>query len=108
MFKTNNYLRAIDRRLGNPNNTFNVINEFSWDVYVHEVRKDMGRLEYSFLVFKYYMVRAALYAMYLHLRLRMALGLHFDEEALQDFDLDVVHNSDEISLHQDSLMGIAR
>lgn len=33
VFKTNNYLRAIDRRLGNPNNTFNVINNISWEVY---------------------------------------------------------------------------
>jgi hypothetical protein len=33
VLKTNNYLRAIDRRLGNPNNTFNVINEVTWSVY---------------------------------------------------------------------------
>ena len=26
VLKTNNYLKAIDRRLGNPNNNFNVIN----------------------------------------------------------------------------------
>jgi hypothetical protein len=35
--KTNNYLRAIDRRLGNPNNTFSVINDVTWDVYKNEV-----------------------------------------------------------------------
>jgi hypothetical protein len=29
--------------------------------------------------------------MYYSLRVRMALGLYYDEEALQDFDLDVVH-----------------
>lgn len=38
LMKTNNYLRAIDRRLGNPNNTFNVINEYSWNVYSTEMR----------------------------------------------------------------------
>jgi hypothetical protein len=30
VMKTNNYLRAIDRRLGNPTNTFAVVNEVSW------------------------------------------------------------------------------
>ena len=30
VLKTNNYLRAIDRRLGNPTNTFNTINEITW------------------------------------------------------------------------------
>jgi len=30
VLKTNNYLRAIDRRLGNPNNTFTVINDVSF------------------------------------------------------------------------------
>jgi aarF domain-containing kinase len=30
VMKTNNYLRAIDRRLGNPNNTFNVVNNVTW------------------------------------------------------------------------------
>lgn len=37
VLKTNNYLRAIDRRLGNPNNNFNVINNVSWDVFSKEV-----------------------------------------------------------------------
>ena len=37
VMKTNNYLRAIDRRLGNPHNTFSVINETSWKVYKKDV-----------------------------------------------------------------------
>ncbi len=40
VLKTNNYLRAIDRRLGNPNNTFNVINEVTWSVYQKEIVKN--------------------------------------------------------------------
>jgi hypothetical protein len=32
-----------------------------------------------------------LWAMYLSLRVRMMLGLYIDEEALKDFDIDVVH-----------------
>ena len=30
ILKTNSYLRAIDLRLGNPNNTFNTINNITW------------------------------------------------------------------------------
>lgn len=30
VLKTNNYLRAIDKRLGNPTNTFNTVNEITW------------------------------------------------------------------------------
>ena len=33
ILKTNNYLKAIDRRLGNPNNTFNIINDITWRVF---------------------------------------------------------------------------
>lgn len=43
--------------------------------------------------FRYLLVKAGLFAMYCSLRIRIALGLYFDEEALQDFDLDVVHTS---------------
>lgn len=42
VLKTNNYLRAIDKRLGNPNNTYNTINEMTWQVYSVEFRKKMG------------------------------------------------------------------
>jgi len=37
VLKTNNYLRAIDRRLGNPTNTFTTINNITWDVYWKEI-----------------------------------------------------------------------
>jgi hypothetical protein len=37
VMKTNNYLKAIDNRLGNPNNTFNTINEVTWKVYKREI-----------------------------------------------------------------------
>jgi len=42
VLKTNNYLKAIDRRLGNPNNNFNVINNVSWDVYSKEISKNLS------------------------------------------------------------------
>jgi hypothetical protein len=38
----------------------------------------------------------------------MALGWHYDEEALQDFDLDVTHHTPVLADDgKDSLMGIA-
>ena len=37
ILKTNNYLRAIDKRLGNPNNTYNIINNVTWNVYSREI-----------------------------------------------------------------------
>ena len=42
VLKTNNYLKAIDKRLGNPNNTFNTINEVTWDVYKREIRPKLS------------------------------------------------------------------
>jgi len=80
--KTNNYLRAIDRRLGNPNNTFSVINEVTWSVFRGEVSQRMSYYSWIRESLRYYMVRVGLFAMYLSLRMRMMLGLHFDAEAL--------------------------
>lgn len=37
ILKTNNYLRAIDKRLGNPNNTYNNINDVTWSVFNREL-----------------------------------------------------------------------
>jgi hypothetical protein len=78
--KTNNYLRAIDRRLGNPNNTFNVINNISWDVYKKEICSSRWLLMREHI--RFYFVRIGLFALYFSLRVRMLLGLYVDEEAL--------------------------
>lgn len=37
VLKTNNYLRAIDNRLGRPNNTYYIINDITWSVYKKEL-----------------------------------------------------------------------
>ena len=84
VMKTNNYLRAIDRRLGNPNNTFSVVNQMTWDVYRKE-SKD-GTWQFCKEYVRYWFVRIGLLGMYFLLRARMALGFYCDEEALQDFD----------------------
>lgn len=91
VMKTNNYLRAIDRRLGNPNNTFSVVNNVTWDVYKNEFIPKMSTWAYIRETFRYYFVKGALLAMYVGLRCRVFVGLHVDSEELQDFDLDVTH-----------------
>lgn len=44
---------------------------------------------------RFWIVRMGLFAMYFSLRVRIMLGLHYDAEELQDFDLDVVHKDAE-------------
>lgn len=109
VFKINNYLRAIDRRLGNPTNTFRVINEFSLDVYVNETRKNMTSLQYAFQIFKYYCVRMWLCGVHLRLWLSRVFGFSRAEE-LADFESDVVYNqqsAETAPLLEDNLMGLA-
>ena len=93
VMKTNNYLRAIDRRLGNPNNTFNVVNNVTWSVYRKEIGSKMSTWAYLRETLKYYIVRGALFAMYIGLKCRIMLGLQVDNEELEDFDLYVTHHS---------------
>jgi len=90
VLKTNNYLRAIDRRLGNPTNTFNTINEITWDVFWKEVSEEMSVYSIVREFFRYYLLKAGLYGMYLKVRLRSAFGLQVDTDELKDFELDVM------------------
>jgi hypothetical protein len=75
VMKTNNYLRAIDRRLGNPNNTFNVVNNVTWSVYQKEISSKMSTWSYIRETFRYYFVKVALYSIYFGVRCRLMLGL---------------------------------
>jgi aarF domain-containing kinase len=70
VLKTNNYLRTIDKRLGNPNNTFNIINNVTWEVYSAEVSKETSLWNYCKEFVRYYMLKAGLYGSYLHFRAR--------------------------------------
>lgn len=45
VFKTNNYLRAIDNKLGTPLNTFKVLNEMTWEVFNAEIISQKPFLE---------------------------------------------------------------
>ena len=95
VLKTNNYLRAIDRRLGNPTNTFNVVNEITWDVFRREVSEDMSYYSLFREYFRYCLLKLGLFAMYMHVRMRSAFGLKVDDNELKDFELDVV--SDDVN-----------
>ena len=88
LFKTNDYLGSIDKRLGNPTNTFNVINEITWRVYMNEVCSTLSTGEFWREVARYYLIKFGLLLAYLSVRIRAAFGLKVDEEELQDFELD--------------------
>lgn len=97
MLKTNNYLRAIDKRLGNPINTYNVINEVTWDVYRREIRKKVDRWTFLSEAGRYYYLKFILFFCYINIRIRSALGFKVDQEELKDFDLDVIEHPDALS-----------
>jgi hypothetical protein len=70
VFKTNDYLRAIDKRLGNPTNTFNTINEATWDVYKREVCKGLSTYAYVREIGRYYFLKFGLFMSYFYVRFR--------------------------------------
>ena len=90
VLKTNNYLRAIDKRLGNPINTYNVINEVTWDVYRKEISKDISFWTFFREASRYYYLKLGLLLWYFNIRIRSALGFKVDKDELKDFDLDVI------------------
>lgn len=96
VLKTNNYLRAIDKRLGNPINTYHVINEVTWSVFRDEIRKEVSYWTFFKEAYRYYFLKMGLLLWYLHIRLRSAFGLKVDEDELKDFDLDVIENPENI------------
>jgi len=65
LLKTNNYLRAIDLRLGNPTNTFTQVNEKTWNVYRNEIGKKLSLWEFCRQAFNYYYLRFGLFVYYM-------------------------------------------
>jgi hypothetical protein len=59
ILKTNNYLRAIDKRLGNPNNTYNIINNTTWRVFMKEIPVD-SQWDFFKECCKYYLLKLIL------------------------------------------------
>ena len=82
ILKTNNYLRAIDKRLGNPNNSYNIINNVTWRVFCNEMKTQMGRWEYMKEVFMYYFLKLVLDAYLLKVRFLNLFGIKASKEEL--------------------------
>lgn len=85
IFKTNNYLRAIDRRLGNPTNTYNIINEVTWRVYSSELLQE-SRWEYFKEVFQYYLIKFLLKMYSFKITFMRLFGIKASKEEFQDFE----------------------
>ena len=88
VLKTNNYLKSIDNRLGNPNNTYNTINEATWQVYKTEIRHKITTWQFFKESLRYYFLKLGLFAFYISIRVRNALGYKVDVDELKDFELD--------------------
>ena len=88
VLKTNNYLKSIDNRLGNPNNTYNTINEATWQVYKTEIRHKITTWQFFKESLRYYFLKLGLFTFYISIRVRNALGYKVDVDELKDFELD--------------------
>lgn len=61
VLKTNNYLKSIDSRLGNPNNSFTIINNVSWKVFSTELRPRISQGMYYREAWRYYKLKFLLF-----------------------------------------------
>jgi len=46
VFKSNNYLRTIDMKLGSPCNNLRIVNKVSWEVYCSEILPNKRDITY--------------------------------------------------------------
>lgn len=83
ILKTNNYLRAIDKRLGDPTNSFHSINETTWTVFRNEV--PVTRWVIMREGFRYYWLRLCLFLYKMKISMMHSLGKVSNQE-LEDFD----------------------
>ena len=81
ILKTNNYLRSIDKRLGNPNNTYNIINNVTWKVFVNEMGQN-NKWEYYKEVAQYYIIKFALSLYLFKIRFLSLFGIKASPEEL--------------------------
>ena len=91
ILKTNNYLRAIDKRLGNPTNTYNIINNVTWRIYCREVAfraEKTSTWEFLKEMYFYYFLKILLGLNYARIRMLALFGVKASREELEDFDLD--------------------
>ena len=87
LLKTNNYLRAIDKRLGNPNNTYNIINNITWRVYTKEMASE-NKWDYMKELWKYFIIKMFLAINLAKIKCQSLFGIKASPEELCDFELD--------------------
>jgi len=93
ILKTNNYLRAIDKRLGNPTNTYNIINNITWRIYCQEVAfkaEKTNKWQFYMDCYRYYIIKFLLGLNFFRVRLMSMLGIKASPEELEDFEMDFV------------------
>lgn len=88
LMKTNHYLRAIDTKLGHPTNSFNQVNEATWEVFKREVGKNLSSWDYAREAWKFYYLKFGLFFYYISVACRRMIGLSVSREELEDFDMD--------------------
>lgn len=81
ILKTNNYLRAIDKRLGNPNNTYNTINEVTWKVFSREIAQ-INRWDYFKELCHYYLLKLLLRAYFFKIKFLGLFGVKASKDEL--------------------------
>jgi hypothetical protein len=98
LFKTNNYLRAIDLRLKSPGNTFTLINKITWQVYKDEILpKECNKMplikrnvHYLKAMISFYVLQTILWLQYFGVRIKTFFGVKISLEELKDFELDAI------------------
>ncbi len=88
VLKTNNYLKSIDSRLGNPNNSFKIINDVSWKVFKTELRPRLSFSVYWHEAYRYYRLKFLLFFYRVYIRVKQAFGYRASPDELQDFELE--------------------
>jgi aarF domain-containing kinase len=88
VLKTNNYLKSIDARLGNPNNSFTIINDVSWKVFRTELRSRLTFSQYWREAYRYYWLKLMLALYRTMIRIKQMFGYKASPEELQDFEIE--------------------
>lgn len=90
IFKTNDYLRAIDNRLGQPANTFNIINDYTWKVFQTELVKEdplaMNKLGEERR--RYYVFKAKMFFFRMYLYVMAYFGVKPHPDYMKEFEFD--------------------
>lgn len=88
VLKTNNYLKSIDSRLGNPNNSFTIINNVSWKVFRTELRPRMSSGTYYREYWRYYKLKVLLFLYRQWILLKQLFGYKASPDEMQDFEIE--------------------